>query len=74
MCEADHSLMGCFAAQGGSNQFEEESLGKVRIPDNGDVGMPLIERKLFHLPVREWARTCPVLDTGLRVNPINPIG
>ena len=43
MCEADHSLMGCFAAQGRSNQFEEESLGKVRIPNNGDVGMPLIE-------------------------------
>ena len=36
--------------------------------------MPLIERNLFHLPVREWARTCPVIDTGLRVNPINPIG
>ena len=36
--------------------------------------MPLIERELFHLPVREWARTYHVLDTWLRVNPINPIG
>ena len=59
MCEADHSLMGCFAAQGGSNQFEEESLGKVRIPDNGDDGMPLIERKLFHTPCEGEAYNLP---------------